>query len=136
MSVLPSHGRAAERLETTPLAWLTTVNPNGSPQSSPVWFVVLDDVLYIRSRPNMGKLRNLSSHPQVSFHLDSDGAGGDILTVEGTAEVVDPAPDGVLESYLAKYAKLIEDRMNVIPEGFTAEFSKTIRLTPTRVRAW
>ena len=34
--------RAAERLEGELILWLTTVTPEGQPQSSPVWFLWID----------------------------------------------------------------------------------------------
>jgi PPOX class probable F420-dependent enzyme len=136
MSALPTEGRPAHRLATEPIGWLTTVRADGVPQSSPVWFVVHEAAIYLRSQPNAAKLRNISTHPAVGFHLDGDGNGGDIVTMEGTAEVLDEAPPGLMDAYLAKYDQLIRTRMGATPEQLEAQFSSTIRITPRRARAW
>jgi PPOX class probable F420-dependent enzyme len=136
MSELPTEGRPAHRLATEPIGWLTTVRADGVPQSSPVWFVVHEGGITVRSQPNAAKLRNISTHPAVGFHLDGDGQGGDIVTVEGTAEVLDEAPPGLLDAYLAKYDQLIRTRMGTTPEQMGTQFSSTIRITPRRTRAW
>ena len=31
--------RALRRLQTELIGWLTTINPDGQPQASPIWFV-------------------------------------------------------------------------------------------------
>ena len=136
MTVLPTAGRPAERHAHDSVARLTTLRPNGTPQSSPVWFVAHDGALYLRSQPDAAKLRNIAAHPAVSFHLDSDGSGGDIVTIEGTAEVLDVAPDAVLELYLSKYGTMMRERLATTPEHLTAQYSTTIRITPLRIRSW
>ena len=35
----PAHARAAQRLASERIAWLTTVRADGQAQSSPVWFL-------------------------------------------------------------------------------------------------
>ena len=85
MSILPDSGRAAERLDREVIGWLTTVRASGRPQTSPVWFVVHDDAVYIQSQPHAAKLSNIRANGKVSFHLDSDGAGGDIVTIDADA---------------------------------------------------
>jgi PPOX class probable F420-dependent enzyme len=136
MSALPTEGRPAHRLATEPIGWLTTVRADGVPQSSPVWFVVHEAAIYIRSQANAAKLRNISTHPAVGFHLDDDGNGGDIVTMEGTAEVLHETPPSLMEAYLAKYDQLIRTRMGTTPEQLETQFSSTIRITPRRARAW
>ena len=136
MSALPVEGRPAERLATEPMGWLTTVRADGVPQSSPVWFVVHDGAIFVRSQSAAAKLRNVAAHPAVGFHLDGDGTGGDILTIEGSAEVLDDAPPGLRDAYLAKYGQLIRDRLETTPEQLEAQFAATIRITPRRTRAW
>lgn len=79
MGILPDSGRAAERLDHEVMAWLTTVTANGRPQSSAVWFVVRDDAIYVQSQADAAKLRNIRTNGKVSFHLDGDGTGGDIV---------------------------------------------------------
>jgi PPOX class probable F420-dependent enzyme len=136
MSILPTEGRPAERLASEPIAWLTTIRTDDIPASSPVWFVVHHDAVYVQSQPGAGKLRNIAAHPGIAFHLDSDGAGGDIVTIEGKAEALDGAPDGLLDVYFGKYEALIRERMKMEPEQLAEQYSTTIRISPLRIRTW
>jgi PPOX class probable F420-dependent enzyme len=135
MGILPDSGRAAERLDREVMGWLTTVTASGRPQTSPVWFAVHDDAVYLQSQPDAAKLANIRANPKVSFHLDGNGSGGDIVTIDADAELLDGAPGGVAEVYLAKYERRIREEGNT-PEAMIADYSTTVRLTPRRVRAW
>jgi len=136
MGILPDSGRAAERLDHEATGWLTTVTANGRPQSSAVWFVVRDDAIYIQSQTAAAKLRNVRANSKVSFHLDGDGAGGDIVTIDADAEILDGPPAGVLDAYSEKYGRVIRERIRSTPEAMLDEYPTTVRLTPRRVRAW
>jgi PPOX class probable F420-dependent enzyme len=136
MGILPDSGRAAERLDHEAIGWLTTVTPSGRPQSSPVWFVVLDDAIYIQSQRDAAKLRNIGANGRVSFHLDGDGAGGDIVTIGADAEILDAPPPGVLDAYSEKYGRVIRERIRSTPEAMIGEYPTPVRLTPRRVRTW
>jgi PPOX class probable F420-dependent enzyme len=136
MGILPDSGRAAERLEREVMGWLTTVTASDRPQTSPVWFVVHDDAVYVQSRPHAAKLSNIRANGKVSFHLDSDGAGGDIVTIDADAEILDTVPTQLSDVYLAKYERVIRERLRSTPEAMIADYSTTVRLTPRRVRAW
>ena len=135
MGILPDSGRAAERLGLERIGWLTTVTASGRPQTSPVWFAVHDDAIYLQSRPDAAKLNNIRANGKVGFHLDGNGAGGDIVTIDADAEILDNAPAAVAEAYLDKYERRIRDEGST-PEAMLADYSTTVRVTPRRVRAW
>jgi PPOX class probable F420-dependent enzyme len=136
MGILPDSGRAAERLDHEVMAWLTTVTAKGRPQSSGVWFVVRDDAIYIQSQAGAAKLRNIRTNDKVSFHLDGDGAGGDIVSIDADAEILDAPPPGLLDAYSEKYGHVIRERIRRTPEAMIDEYPTTVRLIPRRVRAW
>jgi hypothetical protein len=73
--------------------------------------------------------------PRVAFHLADDGHGGDIVTIEGTASF-EEAPPEILAAYLAKYDAAIRTALQTTPEQLAADYPTTIRITPTRARAW
>jgi PPOX class probable F420-dependent enzyme len=129
------HAHAAERLREEPIVWLTTVTLAGQPQSTPVWFHWDGDDMAILSRPASRKLENIEGNPRVSVHLDSDDDGEDVVTFEGLAVTVDELPVERREAYLAKYRGLIA-RQEWTDEGFLADYSTVLHVTPTRVRAW
>ena len=136
MGILPDSGRAAERLDHEVMGWLTTVTAKGRPQSSGVWFVARDDAIYIQSQREAAKLGNIRANDKVSFHLDGDGAGGDIVTIDADAEILDAPPPSVLDAYSQKYGPVIRERIRSTPEAMIDEYPTTVRLVPRRVRAW
>jgi PPOX class probable F420-dependent enzyme len=132
----PKRAHALERLRTERVLWLTTVRPDGQPQSSPVWFVWDESTFLIYSIPSSPKVPNIRSNPKVALHLADDGAGGDIVTFEGKALILDgaPGPDHV-RAYLEKYRGMIAE-MGANAEQFGGLYSAAIRVTPTRVRVY
>jgi PPOX class probable F420-dependent enzyme len=128
-------GRPAQRLNDEGVAWLTTVGAGGQPQSSPVWFFWDGSSFWLRSQATAGKVHNIEANALVAIHLADDGRGGDIVTVEGTASVEDE-PEWLLDSYMAKYDDAIRTALQTTPEQLAADYPTTIRVTPTRARAW
>jgi len=136
MGVLPDSGRAGERLRGEIIGWLTTVMRRGRPQSSLVWFAVHNDAIYIQSRPDAAKLANIRANSSVSFHLDSDGLGGDVVTIDGEAEILGGPSADLRDTYLSKYERVIRERLRSTPEEMLEQYNTTVRVTPRRVRAW
>jgi len=118
------------------VAWLTTAGGDGQPQSSPVWFWWHDGAIWVRSQPTAGKIRNIRANERVAFHLGDDGHGGDIVTIEGRAELLESWPGDVQQGYLAKYDRGIREALSTTPEQLEQEYSTVVRITPTRARAW
>ena len=128
--------RVERRLREETIGWLTTVGADGTPQPSPIWFLWDGETVLIYSQPDKPKLRNIERNPRVSFNLDGNGDGGDIIVLTGDARIDGEAPpaDAVPE-YLAKHQGEIE-RLWTTPEGFAGEYSIAIRMTPTRLRGF
>ena len=122
--------RALERLRTDMAAWLTTVTPDGQPQSMPVWFVWDGSEILVYGDHRAKRNRNLGANPRVSFHLADDN-GQDIVTIEATVQIDPdlPAP-GDNAAYMAKYGQWIEGMGG--PARFGQIYSMPIRITPTR----
>jgi PPOX class probable F420-dependent enzyme len=128
--------RAERRLREEEIAWLTTVRADGQPQSVPVWFLWNEGVFSIYSQSNRQKLRNISTNPQVDLNLNSNSHGGDVVRVEGMAEIVEDAPSATeIPEYVEKYSAAIA-RIDFDPDGFARSYSVPIRVTPTRWQVW
>jgi len=113
-----------------------TVNASGTPLPTLVWFWWDGEAIWVYSRPETAKLRNITANPRVALALRTDEFGDDITVITGDAEVdaLAPAADAVPD-YVAKYSELIT-RLGTDPVGFAASYSVAIRVSPTRLRAW
>jgi PPOX class probable F420-dependent enzyme len=133
---MQGHDRAESRLRSEPIIWLTTVRADGQAQATPVWFLWDGETFLLYSQPDAQKVRNLAANPKVALHLDDDGSGGDVVTVEGTATVEPDTPRADrVDGYLTKYQAAI-DALGYEPGPFARTYSTAIRVRPTRVRVW
>jgi PPOX class probable F420-dependent enzyme len=126
---------ALDRLEHDMIGWLTTVTPDGQPQTFPIWFVWEDGEALIYSDHRAKRNANIAVNPRVSLHLNDNGQGGDIVVVEGEARV-DPATPPATEhaAYLAKYGAWIAEFLSSAEE-MAAVYNVPIRVRPVRGRA-
>ena len=126
--------RALRRLETDLIGWLTTVNPDGQPQASPIWFLWDGEELLIYSMTRAPRNGNIEDRPPVAFNLESWVDGEDVVTAEGEGRIVpDEPPASANPRYLAKYKRLF-DAYGWTPEWFSGRYSVPIRIRPRRWR--
>ena len=125
---------ALERLRIDRMGWLTTVTPEGQPQTFPVWFLWEDCEILVFSYHKAKRNTNIAANPRVSLHLNDNGEGGDVIVVECIARL-DPATPPVTEhtAYLAKYQTWI-DQFLTSAADMGAAYNVPIRIRPTRGR--
>ncbi len=127
---------ALERLETDTIGWLTTVTPDGQPQTFPIWFLWEDGEALIYSDRRAKRNVNIAHNPRVSLHLNDNGTGGDVVVLEGEARIDETAPDVPDHAaYLAKYGDRIIASFNSAAEMATV-YNVPIRIRPTRGRSF
>jgi PPOX class probable F420-dependent enzyme len=127
---------ALERLRSEMIGWLTSVTPDGQPQTMPIWFLWDDGELLIYSDRRAKRNANIRANPRVSLHLGDDGGGGDIVVIEGEARIDEstpPLPEN--EAYLAKYGRWIVDQLGSAEE-MARVYNVPLRIHPTRARAF
>jgi PPOX class probable F420-dependent enzyme len=128
--------RADRRLRGEIMIWLTTVRSDGQPQSVPVWFLWDGETFLIYSQRGRQKLKNIGRNARVGLHLNSNERGGDVVRVEGAAELLeDFAPANEVGEYLEKYRESIA-RIGFDPDGFARAYPIALRVTPDRWRVW
>ncbi len=127
--------RVEARLRTEPVIWLTTVRPDGQPQSTPVWFLWDGDRrVLIYSQPGKRKLANIAANPRVSLHFN-DHDGSDIVSFEAEATIATGhSPAHLVPGYVEKYLDLIRD-LGMEPEPFATAYSVPVDARITIARA-
>lgn len=92
---------SVERLQYERNVWMTTVRPDGRPHLAPVWFVYVDDRLWIGTGLTSVRVRNLSANPAASISLE---AGDAPVVAEGSVVVHEhERPSVVVAAFASKY---------------------------------
>ena len=126
--------RADRRLRASEVGWLVTVRPDGTPIPVPVWFLWDGETILLWSQPRAGKVRNIAANPRVSFHLDTDEDGNDVVVVTGVARIdPDVAQLDAEQAYLAKYGDRIRESFGGRLAELAADYSLPIRIVPDRI---
>ena len=126
----------AARLRDELVAWLVTVEPDGTPVPTPVWFWWDGETVLVYSQADKPKLRRIAVNPRVALALRTDELGTLLAVITGEARVDDEAPAAhELPGYVTKYRDQIAAE-GFDPAAFAAEYRVPIRITPTKLRAW
>jgi PPOX class probable F420-dependent enzyme len=126
--------RAFRRLQSELIAWLTTINPDGQPQASPIWFVWDGDEILLYSMTRAPRNGNIADRPLIAFNLEAGTDGEDVVTAEGEARILpDEPPASANPAFLAKYKGMF-DSYGWTPEWYADRYSVAIRIRPTRWR--
>ena len=127
--------RGLERLATDKIGWLTTVTPDGQPQSMPIWFLWLESgEILVYSHRTAVRNGNVRANPKVAFHFSDDGSGGDIVSIDGVARIDDAYPQGRDHpAYLAKYGDWLA-QYDWTPEYFSERYNVPVLIRPTKLR--
>ncbi len=121
----------SSRLESDHYGWLTTVAKSGQPVPRLIWFYFDGTDLLVYTMPSAAKVAHIKAHPQVSLNLDSDGNGGGIIVVGGSA-VVD-ATDVDCRDDAPYWAKYRDDAARFGLTDAMSSYSTRLRVTPTKV---
>jgi PPOX class probable F420-dependent enzyme len=123
--------RVAGHLEHDQVVWLTTVNPDQTPQPSPVWFLWDGDTVLIYSQPGTPKLRNIGQRPRVSLNFNSTPNGADIVILTGDAWADTAAPPAKdVPAYITKYMRGLGE-IGMSPDEWTMAYSVPVRVRPS-----
>jgi len=127
--------RLTALLDDDVVGFLTHVNEEGQPQTSPVWFLRVEDEIVVYNKPGTPRLDAIDANPKVAFNLRGDRRADAVVTLEGEARRADLPPATELPGYIAKYAQDIE-RLGWTPDSFASDYRDALSITVTRVRAW
>jgi PPOX class probable F420-dependent enzyme len=87
MAELPDSVRAA--LDHTHFWHLATINPDGSPQSTPVWVSTRDGRVIVNTALGRKKPRNIERDPRVALSMHETTSEGGYRNIQIQGRVVD-----------------------------------------------
>lgn len=130
---LPADVRAFLESMAVP-AVLSTLNGDGAPIASAVWFGFFEGDIIISTPSARTKARNVRADGRVSFLVDTKERPYRGVAVEGRAEVIED-PEGRLVRSIARRYMGDEADAWVAARGSPA-LRVILRLRPRRVRPW
>lgn len=90
-----------DRLAAARNLWLATVRPDGRPHLVPVWFVTVEDRLWLGTGAASVKVANLAAESRAVVALED---GDDPLVADVVGRIVDrPWPPTVVAAFAEKY---------------------------------
>lgn len=101
-------------LESTAVAFVSTIGPKGEPQTTPIWFVWHDGVVRFSLVEGRQKLRNLRRDPRLSVVIVDPADPTWYVELRGTAEL---QPDPELSVERAAAIKYRGEHTDVEPPG-------------------
>lgn len=94
-------------LDKVSFAHLSTLGPDGAPQSHPVWYDAADGQLLISTGTDRQKYRNIRRDPRVSVSILDPGDPYRYLEVRGRVVEIEPDPQ---KAFLDRLARKYLDR--------------------------
>lgn len=92
-------------LDSTAVAFVSTIGPHGEPQTTPLWFLHTDGAVRISLVEGRQKLRNLRRNPRISLVVVDPARPTRYVELRGHVDELVPDPDRTLEQRIAeKYA--------------------------------
>jgi PPOX class probable F420-dependent enzyme len=92
----------ADLLERPLFAHLATIRPDGSPQSSVMWFAWDGQRARFSHTSTRQKYRNLLADGRLSFHIQDPDNAYRTLEIRGRVESMDPDPDAAFYQSLQR----------------------------------
>ena len=117
---------------------LTTINPDGSPLETPVWYHCDDGVIYVRTNSRSAKVRNVRRDPRVSLCVQEERPPYKGVTVRGTACVEPDRPElsaRMARHYIGVIAGFFYLRLRTLRE-IEDDPDTILVITPERERGW
>ena len=131
MSVKPE--QLAKITKPPVLGILTTVNPDGSPQATPLWYYYDGEYFNITAYPHRVKVRNIRRDPRVTLVVVDTANYGDPLIVSGAAEIVEEGAAEATERVAIRYEGEHAGRESAARLNARGQ-RVIIRITPERIR--
>jgi len=126
---LPERARAF--LQEVHFAVLGTINKDGSPQLTTMWYLLEGDSIVMNTRAGRTKERNMRRDPRISVCVAD---GYDYVTITGRVEMIDDSQIAQHDIFrLAIRYDGIESAKQQMEGHFSQETRVSLRLKPERI---
>ena len=123
--------RARAFLQERRFAVLGTINKDGSPQLTTMWYLLEGDTIVMNTKAGRTKERNMRRDPRISVCVAD---GYDYVTITGRAEMIDDPQIAQHDIFrLATRYDGIESAKQQMEEKFSKETRVSLRLKPEQI---
>jgi PPOX class probable F420-dependent enzyme len=123
-------------LRREPVVWVSTVRPDGLPHLVPIWFSWDGERLFIASKPNAVKVRNLRANPTLMLAVGDPDEDFDVGLIEAVATISDrPTAELLPARHLAKYRRQMAE-IGLDADEYVRTYSQPILVMPTHFLPW
>lgn len=124
--------KARAYLNEIRFAVLATINLDGTPQLTTMWYLLEDDgTMMMNTRAGRAKERNMRRDPRISICIEDDYS---FLSINGTIELIDDQERAQHDIYrLSARYHGEEKALQQMQEQFSQEARVTLRLKPERI---
>lgn len=127
---------ARSLLRSSRVAWLSTVDEDGTPALVPTWFWFDGDVVWLFAKPGQRKVRNIRRFERVTLAIGDAADDFAVQVIEGSARTVRAATASVLpEEMKQAYADWLA-RAGMTWDTYAATYRQPIVVRPTRYLPW
>jgi PPOX class probable F420-dependent enzyme len=125
-----------DRLRTATTIWVGTVDSNGRPHLVPTWFSWDGEAVWIYSKREAVKVRNVRHERRVTLALGEPEDDFDVQLIEAVAELPpEPTAELIGEVHWRKYGRRLRS-LGISADEYVATYSQPIRVRPTRFLPW
>jgi PPOX class probable F420-dependent enzyme len=118
--------KARALLQERRFAVLGTINKDGSPQLTTMWYLLEGDVILMNTKAGRTKERNMRRDPRISVCIED---GYSYVTISGTVEMIDDSQVAQRDIYrLAVRYNGEEEARRQMEEQFSKETRVTLHL--------
>ena len=124
--------KARAYLQELRFAVLATINQDGTPQLTTMWYLLEDEgSILMNTKVGRAKERNMRRDPRISICIED---GYDFITINGTVELIDDPEIAQHDIYrLSARYHGEEKAKQQMREQFSKETRVSLRLKPERV---
>ena len=124
--------KARAYLQVLRFAVLATINQDGTPQLTTMWYLLEDDgTITMNTKVGRAKERNMRRDPRISICIEDDY---NFLTINGTVEMIDDPEKSQHDIYRLAARYHGEDKARrQIREQFSQETRVSLRLKPEHI---
>jgi len=105
--------------------WYASVRPDGRPHLAPIWFVWVENAVWMMTQGSSVRARNLAASDLACVSAPDTKSP---FILEGKSEQASSVPDAVKQAFLEKY------KWDLGTEN--PEYTFLIRFTPVKAMAW